>query len=148
MNARTEDADEMRTHTVSLRVRYAETDQMGVVYNSHFLVYFEVARTEYLRTLGTAYRDLEEEGIYLAVVEAHCRYIGPACYDDVLEVTTWVDRLRPTRMDFRHRVRRERDGIAVAEGHIVLACVDGRGHPRRLPTAIAEAVEVCDGPET
>ncbi len=136
----------MRTHTTEIRVRYSETDQMGTVYNSHFLVYFEVARTEYLRALGTAYRDLEEQGIYLAVVEAHCRYLGRASYDDVLEVTSWVDRLRPTRIDFRHHLRLKGPGDPVAEGHVVLACVDERGRPRRLPKEIRDAVEVSEGP--
>ncbi|MFO8008336.1 MAG: thioesterase family protein [Candidatus Brocadiia bacterium] len=136
----------MTVHTTRLRVRYAETDQMGVVYNSHFLVYFEVGRTEYLRARGRAYADLEAEGVYLAVVEAHCRYLGPAGYDEELEMQTWVDRLRPTRIDFRHRIGRLDDGSAVAEGHVVLACVDGQGRPRRLPADLTELIEVCDGP--
>ena len=106
----------MRTDTIQIRVRYAETDRMGAVYNSHFFVYFEVARTEYLRKLGTAYRDLEDRGVFLAVVEAHCRYLRPARYDDLLEVITWVDRLRPTRVDFRHLIRLKADGSPVAEG--------------------------------
>ncbi|MFW6119086.1 MAG: acyl-CoA thioesterase [Planctomycetota bacterium] len=134
----------MATQTVDIRVRYAETDQMGVVYNSHFLVYFEVGRTEYLRALGTTYRELEEQGVYLAVVEAHCRYLGPARYDDLLELTTWVERLRPTRIDFAHEVRRKEDGASVAEGRIVLACLDEEGHPRRLPGEITRAVQTAE----
>jgi acyl-CoA thioester hydrolase len=130
-------------------VRYAETDQMGVAYNAHFLTYFEVARTEYLRKLGTAYRDLEDKGFYLVVVEAYCKYLGPARYDDVLEVTTWVDRLRPTRIDFRHSVRRKagqsREG-AVAEGHVVLACVNRDRRPQALPPEVTSVIDVADGP--
>lgn len=138
----------MTVHTTRLRVRYAETDQMGVVYNSHFLVYFEVGRTEYLRAQGRAYADQEAEGVFLAVVEAHCRYLGRAGYDDRLEMQTWVDRLRPTRIDFRHRIRRADDGNPVAEGHVVVACVDGQRRPRRLPADLVGLTEVSDGPAT
>jgi acyl-CoA thioester hydrolase len=132
-------------NTTEVRVRYSETDQMGLVYNSHLFVYFEVARVEYLRALGIAYRDLEERGYLLPVVEAHCRYTGQARYDDVLEVVTWVDRLRPTRIDFRHQVRRKADGTPVAEGHIVLACLDRSLRPQRLPAAVRGAVSVSGG---
>jgi len=131
----------MKTDTVEIRVRYAETDQMGVAYNAHFFTYFEVARTEYLRKLGTAYRDLEEKGFYLVVVEAYCKYLGPARYDDVLEVTTWVDRLRPTRIDFGYSVRRKA-GHAVAEGRVVLACLNQSRRPQALPRDITSVVEV------
>jgi acyl-CoA thioester hydrolase len=136
----------MQADTVEIRLRYAETDQMGHVYNSHFLTYFEVARTEYLRKLGTAYRDMEAAGACLVVVEAHCRYLRPARYDDALAGTTWVDQLRPARIDFRHQVRRTGDGEPLAEGHIVLACVDRAGRPRRLPREVTEVVEVAGGP--
>jgi len=135
----------MKTHTTEVRVRYSETDRMGLVYNAHLLVYFEVARVEYLRALGTVYRDLEHRGYLLPVVEAHCKYTGQARYDDLLEIVTWVDRLRPTRIDFRHRVRRKADGAPVAEGHIVLACLDKALRPQRLPAEIRDAVEVVKG---
>ena len=135
----------MKTHTTELRVLYSETDQMGLVYNAHLFVYFEVARVEYLRALGTVYRDLEERGFLLPVVEAHCKYTGQASYDDVLELTTWVYRLRPARIDFRHLVRRKSDGAPVAEGHVVLACLGKDMRPCRLPPEVAQAVEVWDG---
>jgi acyl-CoA thioester hydrolase len=133
-----------KTHAVEIRVRYGETDQMGVAYHSHFLTYFEVGRTEYLRSLGTSYRDLEAKGFYLVVVQADCRYLGPAFYDDVLEVTTWVDRVRPTRVDFRSRVRRKADGAPIAEGHVVLACVNRDRRPQALPPEVVRAIEVSD----
>ncbi len=124
------------THTTQIRVRYAETDQQGVVYNSHFLVYFEVGRTEYLRAAGLVYRDLEARGIYLAVVEASCRYRAPARYDDLLDVTTWVARLRPARVDFAHRIVRPVDGVGVADGRVVLACLDAAGKPQAIPSDV------------
>jgi len=132
----------MCTDAVDIRVRYAETDQMGVVYSANFFVYFEVARTEYLRKLGTVYSDLERVGVYLMVVEAHCKHTGPARYDDVLTVVTCVERLRPTRVDFRHVVRRKADDAAVAEGRVVLACVGEDGRPMRLPPQIRDVVSV------
>ena len=134
----------MKTHTVEIRVRYVETDQGRAVYNAHFLTYFEVGRTEYLRRLGTAYRYLEAEGFYLVVTEAHCKYLSPARYDDLLEVTSWVERVRPTRLDFRHRVHRKADGVPIAEGHLVLACVDRGMRPCALPAKVADAIEPCE----
>jgi acyl-CoA thioester hydrolase len=126
------DADNA-AHTTKIRVRYAETDQQGVVYNSHFLVYFEVGRTEYLRAAGLVYRDLEARGIYLAVVEASCRYRAPARYDDLLDITTWVERLRPARVDFAHRLLRPADDVRIADGRVVLVCLDASGKPRAIP---------------
>jgi acyl-CoA thioester hydrolase len=130
----------MEEHTVEIRVRYAETDQMGVVYNSHFLIYFEIGRAEYMRALGHSYREMEAAGNYLAVVEAQCRYTGKAGYDDLLEVTTWVKSVGPVRVHFGHRVRRKQDSCQVAEGDTILACLDGDGRPRRLPQAIYDAM--------
>ncbi len=111
---------------------------MGVVYHAEFLVYFEVARTEYLRALGSSYRDLENEGFRLVVVEARCSYRDRAAYDDALRIRTRVDRLRPTRIDFVHRVTRQEDDTLVAEGRVVLACTDADGRPRRLPPRITK----------
>lgn len=132
----------MDTHSVKVRVCYADTDRMGVVYYGNYLRYFEIARTEYLRALGTAYRDVEEQGAFLTVSEATCKYLSPARYDDMLAITTWVDRLRPTRVDFRHVVTRESGGARLAEGHVVLACVDDRGRPMRVPETVTRPMQV------
>ena len=137
----------MRTDTIELRVRYGETDKMGHVYYAHHLAYFEVGRTEYLRKLGTTYRDLEERGVFLVVIEVQCNYRGPARYDDVIEMETWVERLRPTRIDFRHRLRRKEDGAPVAEGGEVLACVDADRRPQPLPADVQRALEGFKGGE-
>ncbi len=137
----------MKTHLTRIRTRYAETDRMGVIYNAHFLTYFEVARTEYLRAAGFRYRDLEARGVYLVVTEAHCWYRSPADYDDELAVVTWVDRLRPTRIDFRHLIRRDAPEATVAEGHLVLACLGADGRPRAMPGELRQAIEVVDGPD-
>ena len=137
----------MKTHTVDIRVRYAETDQMGAVYYANYLLYFETGRTEYLRGLGTSYRSLEEGGVYFPVVEVNCRYLGGAHYDDELQIITWVDRLRPTRIDFRHLVVRKGDGARLASGHVVLACLDSGGRPIRIPEPVTKNIELCSGPE-
>lgn len=131
----------MNVHTLELRVRYGETDQMGIVYNAEMLTYFEVARTEFLRVHGTTYRELEAAGVLLAVSEAHCKFTGPARYDDVLEITTSVERLRGTRIDFAHSIRLKETRSAVCEGKIVLACLDRDMRPMRLPARITEALQ-------
>ena len=131
----------MVTHTTEIRARYAETDRMGVVYHAHYLNYFEVARTDMLRALGVAYRDMEEGGHYLVVVDVHVRYMAPARYDHVLEATATVQRVRPTRIDFHQTVRRQSDGVQSAEAHIVLACVDANGKPRALPSELRRLLE-------
>ncbi|MDP6106940.1 MAG: thioesterase family protein [Candidatus Brocadiia bacterium] len=135
----------MKSHTEELRVCYADTDRMGWVYYGNYLRYFEIGRTEYLREAGATYRDLDERGVFFAVSEASCRYLEPARYDDVLRITTWVERLRPTRIDFAHLVERKGDGARVAEGSVVLACVNGSGRPARLPEEVTGAVEVREG---
>lgn len=136
----------MRTHCTDYRVRYSETDCGGVVFYANYLHYFEVGRTEYLRALGSPYRELENDGVYFRVSEARCKYLGPAGYDDELLIVTWVDRLRPTRIDFRTLIIQKQSRCPVAEGHVVLACVDAQGRPSRVPEAVVGKIELCDGP--
>jgi acyl-CoA thioester hydrolase len=121
-----------------LRVRYAETDKMGVVYYANYLVWFEVARAELLRTLGWSYREMEDAGIVLPVIEAHCEYQRPARYDDEIEVRTEGDMLSAVRMQFRYTVVRAGDGVVAAHGRTVHAAVDPSGRPRRLPERIKQ----------
>ena len=89
---------------VTMRVRYAETDQMGVVYYANYLVWFEVARTEYLRKLGIQYTDLEKKGIYLIVAESHCRYKAPVKYDDQIRVKTTINYAKASSLEFAYEV--------------------------------------------
>ncbi len=102
--------------TTRIRVTYRDTDQMGMVYYANYLVYFETGRTELLRELGRTYRDLESDGVFLPVRDARCRYHAPARYDDVLVVTTRVERWTRAAMDFRYEVRREGEEELLAEG--------------------------------
>src|SRR2546426_9501538 len=95
------------TRSISrVRVRYAETDKMGVVYYANYFVWFEVGRTDLLRNSGSTYRDLEAEGISLPVIEAHCEYLRSACYDDELEIQTTGTLLSPIRVEFDYKVIR------------------------------------------
>ena len=106
-----------------VRVRYAETDKMGVVYHSNHFIWFEVGRVELLRQLGFSYRDMEEEdGRFIAVVEAKCRYRAPAHYDDEVVIRTELRNVRESVIHFGYELRRADDGTLLAEGettHIV-----------------------------
>ncbi len=106
-----------------LRVRYAETDQMGVVYHANHFVWFEVGRVELLRQLGFSYRDMEaEDHCFIAVVDARCRYKAPARYDDEIIVRTQLKNVRESVIHFGYEIIRENDGMLLAEGettHIV-----------------------------
>jgi acyl-CoA thioester hydrolase len=118
----------------SLRVRYAETDQMGVVYYANYLIWFEVGRTDLCRKLGFAYREMErEDGLYLIVAEARCRYKAPARYDDELEVRTCLREQRKRVLIFGYEIYRQPDEELLAEGETVHVITDKNGRPRALP---------------
>ncbi len=121
------------TGRTSLRVRYPETDQMGVVHHSHYLVWFEIGRTELMRDAGFAYSEMEKAGVRMPVIEAHCRYLRPARYDDTLTVETRLDTIRRASVRFEYRVERTGDGTLVATGSTRHAATDASGAPRRLP---------------
>ena len=123
------------TRQTRVRVRYADTDQMGVVYYANYMVWFEVARTEWLREAGWTYRDMEEQGIALPVIEAHCEYRQPARYDDEIELRTTGALITPVRIRFDYEV--SRDGAApLASGHTVHAAIGRDGRPCRLPARL------------
>jgi acyl-CoA thioester hydrolase len=111
---------------------------MGVVYYANYLVWFEVARADLLRSLGWNYREMEQAGISLPVIEAHCEYHRPARYDDELEVRAEGRMLSPVRMEFRYQVVRLADSAVAASGRTVHAAVGPSGHPRRLPERIRQ----------
>ena len=128
----------MPSSVTRLRVRYAETDKMGVVYYANYFVWFEVARTDLLRALGWSYREMEHAGVSLPVIEAHCDYKRPAKYDDEIEVRTQGHMLSPIRMQFDYEVVRVDDGVVAAAGRTVHAALDPSGRPCRLPRRVAE----------
>jgi acyl-CoA thioester hydrolase len=127
-----------RENLVQIRVRYPEVDRMGVAHHASHFVWFEIGRTELMRGRGIAYARLEDEGVFLPVIEAHCVYRAPARYDDLLKVRTSLVSAGPVRVTFDYRVEREADGTLLATGRTLHAAVDGRGRPRRLPPAIRD----------
>jgi acyl-CoA thioester hydrolase len=136
--------------TTEVRVRYAETDQMGVVYYANYLVWFEIGRVELLRSLGLAYSQLEaEHACILPVVEAHCRYRSPARYDDKILIETRPSLLRGTVLKFAYRIYRNNSGQnaeereLLAEGETVHVVCDDKLQPRRLPEKYATALKAA-----
>jgi acyl-CoA thioester hydrolase len=117
-----------------LRVRYAETDQMGVVYHSNYLIWFEVGRVDLLRQLGFNYRDMEQnDGCFIAVVEARCRYRAPARYDDEILVRTQLKNVRGSLIHCGYEVVRESDSALLAEGETTHIVTDAEMKKRELP---------------
>jgi acyl-CoA thioester hydrolase len=127
----------MLSGEIQIRVRYAETDQMGLLHHANYLVYFEQARTELLRSRGAAYKDLEEQGIFLVIAKAEVRYKSPAHYDDLLTIRTTVTRTTPVRLEHKYEVFRDRQ--LLAEGSTTLACVDRDGKLQAMPEWLTEA---------
>ena len=130
----------MRDHALKVRVRYGETDQMGVVYHANYLLYFEMGRTELLRAAGLPYAELEKKGVFLVVVEASCRYRAGARYDETLDVLTRVERIGKATASFAYEIRGA-DGRLCAEGRTELAAVDRSSRPLRLPEEVVRRLE-------
>lgn len=130
-------------HTTRLRVRYAETDAMSVVYYANYFVYFETARVEYLRAVGADYRALEAAGYLAPVVEAACRYHAPAHFDDLLAIETRLADVGRSRFRFCYTVRRESDRRLLAEGHTTHVWLDAR---TRRPVAAPPQVRAVLSP--
>jgi len=106
---------------------------MGVVYHANYFIWFEVGRTDLLRSAGWTYRDMEAEGFSLPVIEAHCEYRQPARYDDELEIRVAAELASPARVKFGYEVVRPLDALTLVTGHTVHATIDRDGRPRRLP---------------
>ena len=118
-----------------IRVRYAETDQMGVVYHSHYLVWMEVGRTELLRALGHPYDELERNGLLFAVSEVTCRFVGAARYGDLVDVETRLADGRSRQVRVAYRILEER-GEVIAEASATLVALGTDRRPRRIPDAL------------
>ena len=133
----------MPSHTSTVRVRYAETDQMGVVHHASYLPWFEVARTEYLRGRGLSYKLLEEKGFALPVVNLSVTYMKPAKYDDLLAVTARLFLATPVRFAFEYELKREGSDTPLCKATTEHVAVDATGRPRRIPTDI---LSILGGP--
>ncbi len=122
-------------------VRYVETDAMGVVHHSNYVVWFEVARSEYRRRHPENYAELDRQGVFLPIAELEVRYRAPARYGDVITVRSWVVELKSRRVTFAHEVRRASDGQVLAEGETVHICLDlQNGALRAIPPKVREGL--------
>lgn len=126
----------IHVNTSRVRVRYAETDKMGVVYYANYFVWFEVGRTELLRSLGWSYREMESEGVVLPVVEAHCEYLRSVHYEDDVDVRTSGTLLSATRLRFDYELVRSADQVVVAIGRTVHVSINADGRACRLPERV------------
>jgi acyl-CoA thioester hydrolase len=132
------------TCTIDFRVRYAETDQMGVVYHSNYLIWCEVGRTELIRQFGRSYAEIEQLGVGLAVSEASLRFLAPARYDDVIRVTTTLTAIRSRAMTFEYVISHaERAGTLVTAATTLIG-LDRDGKVARLPNALRNALGLPD----
>ena len=120
-----------------IRVRYAETDQMGVAYYANYLVWFEVGRSEFCREKEFPYADLEAIGYKLVVTDAHCRYRNAARYDEAITVRTWLKSLNSRMITFGYRILRKEREEVIAEGETRHLCIDSNGKPKSLPKEFA-----------
>jgi acyl-CoA thioester hydrolase len=122
------------SHEITVRVRYAETDRMGLLHHANYFVYFEMGRTEMLRSRGVSYREVEDSGHFLVIIDIGCKFKKPAYYDDLLTIRTTVARVSHVKIVHEYDV--VRDGVLLAEGHSTLACVDREGKPQALPAIL------------
>ncbi|HKG90249.1 MAG TPA: thioesterase family protein [Gemmatimonadaceae bacterium] len=125
---------------VDLRVRYAETDQMGVVYHANYLVWCEIGRVEFIRALGTSYASLERSGVTLAVAEASVRYHAPARYDDLVRVETSLADVRSRTITFDYLISHAETRGRLATARTTLICLDSGGRPSVMPDSLRAAL--------
>ena len=134
----------MNGHSVEVRVRYGETDQMGVVYHGSYVPYFEIGRVEWLRNKGVSYKSLEESGIALPIVSMHLNYKKPARYDDLLTINTKLKKYSGVKIEFDCEIRNKNQEL-LTTAHFILVFVDIKnGKPIEPPKYILEILEKCD----
>lgn len=124
----------MRQYIQPIRVRYDECDPMGFVHHSHYLKYFEIARTEMYRASGGNYRDFEASGLFVVVVRVECQYRLPARYDDLLSIRVAIQRMTEAKIIHDYSV--ERDAVPLVTAQVTLAVIDRNGKPQRIPASL------------
>ncbi len=125
--------------SIDYRVPYADTDKMGVVYYANYLAYFERVRSEMLRAIGYTYLEMETEGFMLPVVEAHCRYLKPAYYDDILSISGWFEERKAAQIKVRCEIHRS--GVLLTTGHTIHICLSVTNQkPTRLPQSLIDRI--------
>jgi acyl-CoA thioester hydrolase len=118
----------------TVRVRYAETDQMGVVYYANYFIYFEIGRVEHMRQLGVAYKEMEiQDDSFIMVAESTCRYLRPARYDDLLVIRTRVSEARRRTIRFSYEIVNSASSVVLATGETVHVVCDSQNRPKALP---------------
>ena len=136
------------TFTTTVRVRFADTDAQGIAHNASYLVWYEVARVEYLREYAGGYQALRDHGIEALVLESHCRYVVPAVFDDLLHVHTRCVGLRGARFRYEYAIVRD-DGTLMADGYTAHACVDSATlKPTRVPDWLRDAIDRVESSST
>lgn len=137
------------TSTIDFRVRYAETDQMGVVYHANYLVWCELGRTEFIRTLGTTYAALERQGVLLAVSDVSMRFHAAARYDDLIRVHTTLPLVRSRMIAFDYDIRNGETNQRLVTARTSLVCLDRSSRPAALPPELRRVLEavVAESPE-
>jgi acyl-CoA thioester hydrolase len=136
-----------RFNETRFRVRYAETDQMGVVYYANYLIWMELGRAEYCRAAGIRYRDMEvDDGVRLAVVEAHCRYLSPARYDEEIQVKTWIGKANQRMVEFEYKICEAASGRPLASGATKHMFLDSGLRPVKLPAKYQPLFGITSGP--
>lgn len=131
----------MKYSEISFRVRYAETDQMGVVYHGNYAQYLEMGRVEWLRKFGVSYKSMEENGIMLPVISLQVKFIKPAIYDDLITVRTILKKTPTVKIEFDFEIYNE-SGAILANANVVLAFIDmKRNRPTRCPGYLLEKID-------
>jgi acyl-CoA thioester hydrolase len=130
-----------RTEATELRVRYAETDRMGIVYYANYLIWCEVGRVEFMRALGGSYATLEAQGYGLAVAEATVRYLAPARFDDLVRIETTLASVRSRAVTFDYAISLAESGTRLATAHTALVSIDATGRPTALPAEFRSVLE-------
>ncbi len=134
----------LKSHEITVRVRYCETDAMGYLHHANFINYYEMGRTELLRAQGGSYREIEESGLFLVVVKLDCRYHSPARYDDELRLRTQVERISAVKIEHTYQLFRGDQLLATAAS--TLACVDAAGRVQRLPESLTASAASSETP--
>ena len=132
----------MKTFDYEYRVRYSDTDKLGISYYANYFVWFEAARTEYFRALGLPYTECEKKGYFLPVVETGARYLAPCSYDDLLTIRTSVSELRKSSIRFEYQVFSKAGEKLLATGFSIHVFVNAHWSPVRIPEDIADGVNV------
>jgi len=127
-------------HRIEIRVRYGDTDAMGIVYYANYLRWFEMGRTEMMRHLGIAYKEIEEQGVYLPVSEVFCKYHRPAKYDDVLIIETRIDFLKKVSLQFSYRILRVQDDVELVSGTTLHGFINQKGKIVKAPSSLASKI--------